>query len=72
MTSSSPSLASVAYEQYGVGLCVFSPVPVLWAADRLADVVGVEQAKRELRKANRLREKHALIPAVFEYGHRLF
>lgn len=57
---------------YGAGLCIFDPTPILWAAERLADTVGVAEAKDQLRKANRLREKHGVPPAVFPYGHRLF
>ena len=59
-------------ERYDAGLGIFSSTPILWAADRAADVIGVDAAKAELSKINRKREKLGLPVAVFEFGHRMF
>lgn len=66
------NLSKVLSEVYGAGEGIFSPVPILWAADRLADQQGVAVAKRELRSLNRQRQRLGLIPAVPEFGSRLF
>jgi tRNA/tmRNA/rRNA uracil-C5-methylase (TrmA/RlmC/RlmD family) len=62
----------LAADLYDAGLGIFSPLPILWASDKAADVIGVEAAKRELKKINRTREKNGLPVACFEFGHRMF
>jgi hypothetical protein len=62
-------IETILHDVYGVGLLAANPTTVLWAADRIADT---ETAKKELRKANRKREKMGRMPAYPEYGTRLF
>lgn len=59
-------------DRYDSGLGVFDPISVLWANERTADSIGVDAAKKELSKINRVREKLGLPVAVHPYGHRLF
>lgn len=72
MNATTTTIAKIASEVYGAGIGVFDPVWMLWAADKAADIVGVEIAKKELTKINRAREKMGLPVACFEYGHRMF
>lgn len=59
-------------DEYGTGTGIFSPISILWASNKAADVIGVDAAKAELKKINRIREKLMLPVAVHEFGHRLF
>jgi len=63
------TIRKILEDKYGVGILAASPVTVLWAAESIADAT---QAKRELRAANRLRERYGVIPAFPEYGTRLW
>jgi hypothetical protein len=62
-------VAEILYARYAVGIVAAPAYAVLWAAESIADTAT---AKKELRKANRLREKHGAMPAYPEYGTRLF
>jgi len=59
-------------DEYNAGLGFFDPIVVLWASDKAADVIGVDAAKKEVKKINRIREKLGLPVACHQYGHRLF
>jgi len=72
MNASRTLTAKLAADLYDCGLGRFDSTPILWAADRAADQIGVEAAKRELKTINRQREKLGLPVACFEYGHRMF
>lgn len=63
------SIENILCEVYGVGLCFADPVTVLWAAEKIEDI---EVAKKELKKANRIREKHGKCLVYVPFGHRLF
>lgn len=69
MASKYPTLSKILADEYDAGIGVFDPIAILWSAEKIADT---DTAKRELRAANRTREKLGLVPAVFPYGHRLF
>lgn len=56
-------------EVYGVGIVAAPPYAVYWAVDAIEDT---EQAKKELKKINSIRERHGVIPVSFPYWHRLF
>lgn len=64
-------ILSVLMAEFG---CVWDARPtfVLWAADKAADMIGVEATKRQLSALNRLRDKRGVMVAVPEFGHRLF
>jgi len=62
-------IETILHDVYGVGLLAADRTTVLWAAERIAET---ETAKRELRKANRKREKFGVGPAYAAYGTRLF
>ena len=65
-------LERVLNNDYGVGSLVASPECVLWAADRVADRLGTDEAKRQLSELNRKRERAGRTVAVPNYGTRLF
>jgi hypothetical protein len=65
-------LAKILEARYGVGLLAAPPTSILWAADHLADQAGLSVARRELSAANRRRESQGKMPAVPDYGSRLF
>lgn len=63
-------IEAIVSDVYGIGaLHLAAALPVLWAADRIEDT---EEAKKELRRVNRKREKMGLPAAYPEYGSRLF
>ena len=59
-------------EEYDAGLGIGDPTAILWAAEKAAEEIGTEAAKKELKKINRVREKYGKIPVYAPYGHRLF
>jgi hypothetical protein len=65
-------LEAVLTDRYRVSLLAAPAIAVLWAAERLAQEVGLEAAQAELTAANRLRERAGKMPAVPEYGTPLF
>lgn len=69
MATATAKLENILCDIYGVGAVHACPTTVLWAADRIDDV---ETAKKELRRINRLREKHGAPLAYPPYGSRLF
>lgn len=71
-TAKQVTITGIMSSVYGTGTGVFSPISILWASDRAADIIGVEETKKQLKKINRIRERLALPVAVHEYGHRLF
>lgn len=71
-TAKQVTIVGIMSEVYGTGTGVFNPISILWASDKAADIIGVEEAKKQLKKINRIREKLMLPVAVHEFGHRLF
>jgi hypothetical protein len=65
-------LTKILSDRYGAGPGIFDPTPILWAADKAADLIGVDAAKAELKQLNQQRSRLALPVACPEYGHRLF
>lgn len=59
-------------DYYGANIDFADPAPILWAADKAADEIGVEAAKKALSEINRYRERTGRLVAVFDYGHRMF
>lgn len=68
MTTTQKSLS----DRFNAGLGIFDSTVVLWASEHAADEIGVDAAKVELKKINRIRERHGLPVAVHPFGHRLF
>jgi hypothetical protein len=66
------TITKITNERYGAGILIFDPTVILWAADKAADEIGVEAAKKELKKVNGMRHKHGKPDATFPYGHRMF
>jgi hypothetical protein len=66
------TITRILFEHYGCGVLVGDTTVILWAADRAADEVGVEGAKKELKKLNRFRLKMGKVDAFFSHGHRMF
>lgn len=64
--------ATIAAEVYGAGLGIFNPIALVWAAERAAQQIGAEAVKVEVRKINRIRDRAAVPPVVFPFGHPLF
>ena len=72
MNATATMTAKLASELYGAGVGRFDYLPILWAAEKAADKIGVDATKVELRKINRVREKLGVPVACFEFGHRMF
>jgi hypothetical protein len=66
------TIETVLASEYGVSLLWASPEVILWAADRVADEVGVEHAKAELKRVNQKRDRAGRVVLIPGYGHRLF
>lgn len=65
------SIQTICEETYGVSV-VMAPVnAILWAAWELAED-DPDAARKELKKANRLREKHGRPLAYAPHGHPAF
>ena len=54
---------------YGVGVAVAPREVVLWAAAKIEDK---EAARKELKRANRIRTKYGKPPVYAPYGHHAF
>jgi len=63
------NIETILFDVYGVGLLAAASHTIIWAADRIADV---NAAKKELKRANRIREKNGKPLAYVPFGHRLF
>lgn len=59
----------ILYEVYGVGITGSPREAIIWAAEKIEDT---DQAKAELRRANRIRNKFGIGSAYPEFGSRLF
>lgn len=66
------SLPEALTGKYGASLNNASPETILWAAEMISRLHGKEFAKKELSKANRLREAMGKVPAYAPWGHELF
>jgi hypothetical protein len=66
------NLINTMADLYDAGPGVFNPISILWASEKVADKIGIEATKAELKKLNRQRERLGLPVAVHEFGHRLF
>ena len=71
-TAKQVTITGIMADVYGTGTGIFDPISILWASEKAADVIGVEEAKKQLKKVNRIREKLMLPVAVHGFGHRLF
>lgn len=65
-------LAAIHLSRYGVTVEEAGPISVVWAAEHLMELEGVDVAKKQLRAVNRRREKLGKRPAYVDYGHPLF
>lgn len=63
------TLGTILNEVYGVGELYADTCTVLWATERIADKA---EAKKELSRLNRLRQKYGRPPAYAPYGHHAF
>lgn len=60
-------IAVILTNEYGVGIVAASATTVAWAARQIAETHGIEAAKKELRKANNIRNKHGATWCYEEY-----
>lgn len=58
--------------EYDVSAVSAPPYAVLWAAEKVAQVAGPDEARRQLRAANRLRERHGRPLVYATWGHPAF
>lgn len=68
-TTKPANIETILADVYGVGVAVAPAYALLWAAERIADKAD---ARAELRRANRIREKHGKPLAYAPYGHHAF
>jgi len=66
------TIQTILSEVYDAGISIFDPTPILWAAERAIEEIGVEAAKRELSAINTVRERRGIPVAVPAFGHVLF
>lgn len=66
------TIDKVLEDLYGVTVFSSPPLAIIWAAEHLAKVEGVERAKAELSAANRRRERAGKRPGYVDFGHLLF
>lgn len=64
--------AQIAADLYDAGVGIFDPMPLGWAAVKAAERIGAKAVKAEVKAINRKRDRLALIPVTFPYGHPLF
>lgn len=65
-------IEAVLSQRYDVGPLAADPTTCTWAAEFLADIDGVDHAKAELTRLNRLRERAGKPLVYIPFGHRLF
>ena len=66
------TLDKILSDLYGVTVFNSPPEAVIWAAEHLARIEGVERAKAELSEANLSRERAGKRPGYVDFGHPLF
>lgn len=63
------NIEKVLSEVYGVGVAVAPKEAVLWAAEKIADTT---LARKELKRANRIRAKFGKPIVYAPFGHHAF
>lgn len=62
-------IEAILNNRYGVTILAACPITILWAAEWIANL---DDAKKELKRANTLRRKYGKVPAYPAFGSRLF
>lgn len=62
-------IEKILYDVYGVGITGAPREAIIWAAEKIENV---DQAKAELWRANRIRNKFGVGSSYPEFGSRLF
>jgi hypothetical protein len=70
--ASTTTLKAQVVADYGCGILAAPAVAILWAAQTVAELYGLELAKAELEIVNRYRERMGQTVAVPSYGDPLF